>query len=86
MKRYDFPQNSFGDKFYELYFESLENIKKNTDYKNNLEKIELYKRILKNKHLVNQDFLELLISAVEEKVETEYEYAIKNLIDYIDNK
>lgn len=83
-KKYDFPQNSFGEKFNEIYFDSLEKVKESNEYKENSKNIELYKNILKNNYHVNIDTIEELISLVQEKLELEYESAIKNTVNYID--
>ena len=86
MKKYDFPKNSFGDKFNEIYFESLENLKNSDEYKKNLEKMDLYKKILKNNYKVNLDTINEFIEIIQEKIELEYENAIKDIINYIDSK
>ena len=53
MKKNNFPKNSFGEKFNEIYFDSLDKIKNSDEYKNNLKKIDLYKKILENNYHVN---------------------------------
>ncbi len=84
-KKYSFPNNSDfksnEDIFYKIYFEELKKVQKNSDYIKNNEKINLYKSILKNNYNVNTDFIEELISFVEEQIEVEYETAIKKWID-----
>jgi len=85
-KKYLFPQNKSSEKFNEIYFESLENTKNSTEYKNNYEQIELYKKILKNNYNVPKDKIEEFIDLIHVQLELEYENAIKNIINYINNK
>lgn len=84
MKKYNFKQSSFGEKFNEIYFASLDKQRETKEYKENAKKIELYKNILKNNYSVNPEIIEEFVSLIEEKVESEYETAIKNIVDYID--
>lgn len=84
MKKYNFPKNSFGEKFNEIYFDSLDKIKNSDEYKDNSKKIDLYKKILENNYHVNLDTINEFVSLIQEQVELEYENAIKNTIDYID--
>ena len=83
-KKYDFPQNSFAEKFNEIYFDALEKVKETNEYINNTKKINLYKNILKNNYQVNSEFIEEFIDLIEEKLELEYENGINNFVKYID--
>lgn len=82
----DFKNNSFEGKFNEIYFSSLEKIQNSTEYKDTENRIDFYKKILKTNYKINPELLENLVSSIEEKVELEYESAIKNSLSYIDAK
>ena len=85
-KQYQFPKESFGEKFNEIYFSSLEKIKENKEYNDIIEKIILYKNILKNNYHVNEETIEELVSLIQEKIELEYENAIKDTIKFLDKE
>lgn len=82
----DFKNNSFEGKFNEIYFSSLEKIQNSTEYKETENRIDFYKKILKTNYKISPELLENLVSSIEEKVELEYETAIKNSLSYIDAK
>lgn len=83
--KHHFKKKSFEGKFNEIYFSSLEKIQNSTEYKNTQNKIDFYIKVLKNNYKINSDLIENLISSIEEKIELEYESAIKNSVNYIDN-
>ena len=85
-KKYDFPQNSFVEKFNEIYFDTLEKVKETNEYINNTKKINLYKNILKNNYQVNSEFIEEFINLIEQKLELEYENGINNFVKYVNNR
>ena len=84
-KKYNFSKESFGEKFNEIYFKSLENVKETPEYQDILKQIDLYRNILKNNYSVNIEIIEKLISLIEEKIELEYEKSITDTVNYIDN-
>lgn len=84
--KHNFKNNSFEGKFNEIYFSSLEKIQNSTEYKDTENRIDFYKKILKSNYKINPELLENLVSSIEEKVELEYESAIKNSLTYIDAK
>lgn len=81
-----FNKTSFEGKFNEIYFSSLEKIQNSTEYKDTQKQIDFYTSILKNNYKINSDLIEKLISSIENKIELEYESAIKNSVSYIDSK
>lgn len=83
---HNFKNNSFEGKFNEIYFSSLEKIQNTTEYKDTENRIDFYKKILKTNYKINPELLENLVSSIEEKIELEYESAIKNSLTYIDTK
>lgn len=83
---HNFKNNSFEGKFNEIYFSSLEKIQNSTEYKDTENRIDFYKKILKTNYKISPELLENLVSSIEEKVELEYETAIKNSLSYIDAK
>lgn len=82
---HNFKKTSFQGKFNEIYFSSLEKIQNSSEYKNAQNQIDFYTKVLKNNYKINPDLIESLISSIEEKIELEYESAIKNSVNYIDS-
>lgn len=84
--KHNFKKASFQGKFNEIYFSSLEKVQHSTEYIQAQNQIDFYTKLLKNNYKINPDIIESLISSIEEKIELEYESAIKNSVNYIDNK
>ena len=71
------------EKFNDIYFATLEKTQNSTEYNTNYNKIDLYKKILKNNYNVPKDKIEEFVSLIHEQLELEYENAIKNFMNSI---
>lgn len=77
---------NYKEKFDEIYFNSLEKTKISSEYIDNSQKIDLYKKLLTNNYNVPTEKLEEFIDLIHEQLELEYENAINDFINNINNK